>query len=353
MQNRKHFTPKCGRVRTFFLAPELQQREITLEEKTSGTIKIYTLNKGEFKNPLPSLLAIRAHTSFWLRNFPVFSASAFCSACGRVFVEWPARFDLKTPAGTTAGEDHVPRPSSSVHRSSLLPWLPFAATRTWHQVQSRWLFILFIPLPLPPHTAQRSPLASHISTPFSLSVVLACCPAASDSNCFIDTDWHGRGVGMLQENGKRSWQHPAESGAGSEEEHSCWSSQDKLQCQMRVSIPIFVSFYPDPRIPFIPDLQSSKMSKRFQFHFDWSHLATHFSAHFCTIHALFGFPFPLFALVSCWLNHAMLQLRLAFLSVAQLSRQIFLWLFQLLQQLVEKQHINCRVCQHNECCVPL
>lgn len=121
MQNRKHFSPKCGRVRTFFLAPELQQREITLEEKPSGTIKIYTLNKGEFKNPLPSLLATRAYTGFWVRNFPVFSASAFCSACGRVFVEWPARFDLKTPAGTTAGEDHVPRPSSSVHRSSLLP----------------------------------------------------------------------------------------------------------------------------------------------------------------------------------------------------------------------------------------
>lgn len=64
MQNRKHFTPKCGRVRTFFLAPELQQREITLEEKTSGTIKIYTLNKGEFKNPLPSILATRAYTVF-------------------------------------------------------------------------------------------------------------------------------------------------------------------------------------------------------------------------------------------------------------------------------------------------
>jgi len=34
MQNRKHFTPKCGRGRSFSLGPERQQRERTLQEKT-------------------------------------------------------------------------------------------------------------------------------------------------------------------------------------------------------------------------------------------------------------------------------------------------------------------------------
>jgi len=33
MQNRKHFTPKCGRGRSFSLGPERQQRERTLQEQ--------------------------------------------------------------------------------------------------------------------------------------------------------------------------------------------------------------------------------------------------------------------------------------------------------------------------------